>query len=300
MFRVLRSHITPSGVIAIIALVFAATGGAFAASGGGGNAPAKASASTARYTAVVAAKKKAKPTGKPGPRGPAGPKGATGATGPAGPAGPTGPAGGTGPQGTPGSNGSNGENGKEGVSPSGTEFKAPTNKGPCTEKQGGVEFKGANTTSACNGKEGSPWTAGGTLPKNSTEKGEWSLSEIVPEPNLLATTISFTIPLAGTLEETHTHFISEHEGEGEAHPAAAITSGECKGTYVNPVAASGQLCVFVAFWENAEPPAALQLAPDISGLNNQPVGAERTGAQLTIVVPAAGRVYASGSWAVTG
>jgi hypothetical protein len=102
-----KLHPTPSGVIAIVALVFALTGGAFAATGGnGGGSHATALAS------------KAKPKTKAGPRGPAGPKGATGATGApgaTGPGGPAGAAGGAGEKGTTGETGPKGEKGIQGI-----------------------------------------------------------------------------------------------------------------------------------------------------------------------------------------
>ena len=82
MFRALRNHLTPSTAIAFVALVFAITGGAFAATGSVNNSGGGGSHGT--LTASVA-KKKAKPKPKGGARGPAGPKGAPGATGPAGP-----------------------------------------------------------------------------------------------------------------------------------------------------------------------------------------------------------------------
>jgi hypothetical protein len=72
MFSALRKHLTPGTFIALIALIFAMTGGAFAASSSGGGSGAKATASVTRGTSVAAAaKSKAKP--KAGPRGPAGP-----------------------------------------------------------------------------------------------------------------------------------------------------------------------------------------------------------------------------------
>jgi Collagen triple helix repeat (20 copies) len=79
-------------IVAIVALVAATVGGAYAAKGG--NPPASAS------------KKKSK--AKKGPRGP------RGKTGPAGPAGPQGPAGSNGNDGSNGNNGSDGKEGKQG------------------------------------------------------------------------------------------------------------------------------------------------------------------------------------------
>jgi hypothetical protein len=142
MLHKIRKHLTPSTAIAFLALVFALTGGAFAATGGGGSSHGTLTATTA--------KKKAPPKG---PRGPAGPKGATGATGAAGATGATGPGG---PAGPTGATGGNGENGKEGT--------------PGT--------KGTTGTKGEQGIQGIPGTTGYTdfLPAGKTETGAWSLS----------------------------------------------------------------------------------------------------------------------------
>jgi Collagen triple helix repeat (20 copies) len=106
-------YINPATVIALVALVFAVTGGAFAATGGG-----------ARVVAGVAKAKKKAPAGKPGPRGPQGPAGAAGPAGPAGaqgaqgaqgPAGPAGSAGAKGEAGAPGAPGGEGKQGPPGT-----------------------------------------------------------------------------------------------------------------------------------------------------------------------------------------
>ena len=194
MFSRIRKHLTPSTAIAFAALIFALTGGAYAATGGG--------ASHATLTASAAkAKKKSAPAGKPGPRGPAGPAGAAGAAGPAGPVGPAGPAGAKGETGAAGTGttGAEGKKGKEGkgtpgapgASVTATEFTGSKPGSKCTE--GGSEFKiGTAATFACNGEagnngtngtngatgatgpEGSPWVDGGTLPSGSSEKGQWA------------------------------------------------------------------------------------------------------------------------------
>lgn len=70
-----------STVIAVIALVFALTGGALASPGG----TTSAKAGKPRATAAAAKRGKRGPRGFRGPAGPAGPAGPRGATGPAGP-----------------------------------------------------------------------------------------------------------------------------------------------------------------------------------------------------------------------
>jgi hypothetical protein len=105
MFSALRKrlHLTPSTVIASLALVFAMSGGAYAAS-------RYVITSTKQISPKVLASLKGA-AGKPGANG------AAGATGPAGAgtAGATGPAGPQGPQGILGTNGTNGTNGAPGA-----------------------------------------------------------------------------------------------------------------------------------------------------------------------------------------
>ncbi len=252
MFSAIRTHLSYANVAATMALVFALTGGAFAATShpGGSSTGFKASASVTPIAS--AAKKKSKAPA----RGPAGPRGATGPAGPAGAKGETGQAGGTGPQGNAGTNGSNGENGKEGTpgkegkagaSVASTEFSGEK-EGKC--KEGGSEFKaGTRTTYACNGKEGSPWTAGGTLPPEKTETGVWAFGPIgeasIPvtfgEHILFVPVASFVIPLEKSPEA---HYIN---GNGEEVTEAGLVpnTGACKaGTTTNPTAEPGNLCVY--------------------------------------------------------
>lgn len=85
MFRVLRRNLTPPTALAVIALVFAMSGGAIAAKNANDSAEASKSQRGLKG-----------PRGKQGPRGlqgPQGPKGETGATGPQGPQGSQGPKG---------------------------------------------------------------------------------------------------------------------------------------------------------------------------------------------------------------
>jgi hypothetical protein len=96
MLERLRTQIGTAGLlVAIVALVAALGGGAYAASTGG--------------KATASAKAKQGKQGKPGKTGPAGPQG------PAGPAGAQGPAGPKGDTGAPGANGANGTNGTNGT-----------------------------------------------------------------------------------------------------------------------------------------------------------------------------------------
>ena len=190
MFQALRRHLSYSNVAATMALVFALTGGALAASSHGGesSSPAKVSASAGRaagFTAVTA-KKKSKPKSLRGPAGPAGKNGTNGtngAPGATGPAGPTGPAG-AGTQGEKGVEGKQGSEGKSGFTK--------------------------------------------TLPSGETETGQFAFAqEGAAEGAALRVAISFPIPLATT---SLPHFIGEEEGEGEpkAHVPAGCKGTSAK------------------------------------------------------------------------
>jgi hypothetical protein len=165
MFSLIRERLrfSPAGVVAVVALVFAMAGGAFAANG------------SSSGQATASATGKPGPKGKPGKRGPAGPQGPAGANG------------------KDGASGSTGAAGKDGVSPAGTKFVGSANG--CTE--GGVEFKGVNTTVACNGVKGVNGQTGftKTLPTHETETGSWGARESA-EPGAVLVPISFNIPLS--------------------------------------------------------------------------------------------------------
>jgi hypothetical protein len=140
--------------------------------------------------------------GKQGPAGAAGMRGETGVGGPAGAAGSIGQAGPAGSKGEPGATGAAGAPGAA-------------------------------------GKEGSPWTAGGTLPSGKTETGTWATSGLAHSELVRASLASFTIPLATT---PTANFVGVEEGEGELH--ANLPAG-CKGNHEHPGANPGNFCVFV-------------------------------------------------------
>src|SRR6185437_4970223 len=189
-----------SGVISVIALVFAMSGAAFAT----------------KY--VITSTKQIKPSvlsalkgqqgpqglpGNPGPVGPQGPKGDTGAKGEAGapgqkgatgPAGSAGAAGATGPTGSPGATGAIGATGPAGAT-------GPT------------------------GTTGSPWTAGGTLPSGSTETGSWAT--IIPASLGALVGIQFTIPLAAALPESKVHIAPDASCPGTAEEPKAASGHLC-------------------------------------------------------------------------
>ncbi len=218
MFSTLRTRFGIPGVISVIALVFAMFGGAYAASN---------SASGGKATASAKAKK-----------GPRGPKGATGPAGPVGPAGPQGPKGDAGAAGSAGAPGA-----------SVTSKAVPTSSATCAHN-GGSEFTSpSGTTTACNGEpgeegvEGSPWTAGGTLPPGATETGTFAGGLNGTEGYFLGglvLNVSFAIPLEAPIEEASNAIyvegpVNEH-CENAEHPGPA--------SQTNPEAAPGYLCMF--------------------------------------------------------
>jgi hypothetical protein len=144
MFHRVCRHLDASTLIAVLALVFAVTGGAFAATGAGkGDGGAGAHSLSAR-----AAKSRRGPRGPQGPAGQAGPAGKEGKQGPAGPAG---------AKGETGATGASGATGAAGAGVTTATFK--TEKGGC--KEGGVElFSASGTSYVCNGEESTPGQPG--------------------------------------------------------------------------------------------------------------------------------------------
>jgi hypothetical protein len=263
MFSAIRNrmHLTPATVIATLALVFAMTGGAFAAG---------------HY--LITSTKQISPkvlkalAGKSGVNGV---PGAQGSQGPAGPAGPSGPA---------GKEGGAGTNGANGTSVTSTESKSKV--GPC--KEGGSTFTaGSTTTYACNGEKGKEGTFGGnTLPEGKTLTGHWAASgygatgQAEGEPGYAAAAVSFSIPLAAVPSPSQVHLVKE----GEAPPAECATTDPEQ----EPAAAPGNLCVFVTSANNA-----------LDGGGYPGVHATTSGFSLTAFSEAKGAILIEGTWAVT-
>jgi hypothetical protein len=293
MFSLLRNRFGIFGVISVIALVFAMLGGAYAANNSsGGNATASAK-------------------GKPGPRGP---RGKTGPAGPVGPAGPTGPAGAKGDKGDAGAKGDKGDTGTPGTPGSNGKSveveEIPVEEIECEELGGAwVKAEGGPEVEVCNGepgKDGSPWTAGGTLPPSSTpgcpcsEKGTWAFNATEGDGENIVAPISFTVPLAARLEAEEVHF---QPPDSAAQPVKDAFKAVCPTSVVNPTAVSGNLCVY---YNLSEPNALFNAAfkeIDVPYLFEEP-GAGLAGATLRFNftgVPGEGETaHGFGSWAVTG
>jgi hypothetical protein len=277
-----RRHLSYANVVATLALFLAMSGGAaYAAS---------------RY--LITSTRQIKPSvlaSLQGRAGPAGLAGVAGSRGVAGAAGPQGPA------------GANGADGVNGSGLTGSEFKG--HKGSC--KEGGVEFTAASgITYACdglegeegtpgkNGKEGSPWTAGGTLPSGSSETGVWFLHDKVPAGEFFgsdAVAISFPIPLAKGIGASGVEYVGSG-GNG----------GSCPGTVEEPKAGPGDLCVYQGAIE--EEPAETEtliisrggIVPP-GGTLGTVTGTGTSGAVAHVYYegPNEGPIAMQGSWAVT-
>ncbi len=274
MFSAIRNRMSYANVTATLALFFAMSGGALAAS---------------HY--LITSTKQISPKVLKSLKGANGKNGANGANGAQGAQGPAGAAGAKGETGAAGAPGAGGQ--------SVTSATLPKGNAKC--KEGGSEFTAANgATTACNGKEGSPWTAGGTLPSGSTETGTWAIGPLATEevissgnPSLLA---SFPVPLKAPLGGEHVHVINLageevifEEEKGKAVPQKA---NECPGSAAAPTAEPGNFCVY-EFGVSKVELVSQAIVPAAGG-----EGAGTTGAVVERLNEKIGGA-AYGTWAVT-
>ncbi len=273
MYSRLRKHFTYANIALTLALVFAMSGGAYAAG---------------KY--LITSTKQINPKVLKALKGNAGARGVQGPGGPAGPKGETGPAGAPGKEGPAGKDGVNGE----GVSAK----EVKVSEASCA-KVGGTSFTvGGATTDACNGKEGkagkegSPWTAGGTLPSGASEQGMWSASvppvDKVYSFSIVGTAVSFMLPL-GTAPESH--YINQNDKEVVENPTTeefeeVTPSSKCPGSPADAKAEAGNLCVY-AISESNMPQYMHVTKATVGGALIGGAGGEPGG-------------VADGSWAVTG
>lgn len=207
---ILRRNLNATTIIAVVALVFAMAGGAWAAG---------------KY--IITSKSQIKPSVLKQLKGAKGAKGAPGAPGATGPAGAKGDTGATGTNGTNGTDGTDGVNGKNVV------IGAPTGA-ECESGGATVQIEGEPTTkkAVCNGQSG--FTS--TLPTGKTETGTWGgvFSEgPVIEP------ISFPIPLEEAPDPVFVGPSAEEREDGEDEGCLGL---ESNGT---PTAEPGKLCVYL-------------------------------------------------------
>ena len=273
MLSFVRNRFTFANVALTLALVFAMSGGALAAS---------------KY--LITSSKQIKPSVLASLKGKAGANGAQGAAGAQGPAGPAGA------KGENGAAGANGSAGTDGASVAST----PLGVGNEHCKEGGNEYVSASGPSyACNGKagkegkEGSPWTAGGTLPPEKTETGSWAVGNVIhSQGRHWFIALSFPIMLKEPLEATHVHFIEESGNEfGTGKPPTEC--GTPAGTSTEPKASPGNLCVY----EAVDNSMFFEKITRLTG--SQEAGASTTGALINMVFEEEVEGFAWGAWAVT-
>jgi hypothetical protein len=243
MFSKLHERLGTAGlVIAVVALIAALAGTAFAASGLTGKQKKEVKKIAKKY---------------------AGKNGAPGATGPAGP---QGPAGANGNAGAKGDNGAPGQAGAAGA----TGATGATGKG----------VTGATGATGVTGENGSPWTAGGTLPVEATETGAWSGVAPKEEAELIA--ISFPIALASPIEPGNVRIIPPGVGKtgtGDTESGSEVIKNV---DFTSPIAVGSHI-------EGAGIPAGTTVEEEISGTEyklSSAATATAAGVNLTVVAPA--------------
>jgi hypothetical protein len=174
--------------------------------------------------------------------------------------------------------------------------------------KGEVGAKGDTGNQGIQGVPGPPGTPGGftdTLPFEATETGTFLIPEVnsgtIPGGGVVNANISFNIPLASGLDESHVIFVRP----SEAVPAEC-QNAEHAGTAspLNPEADPGYLCVFAQVLTGIRPPAPgeePEERPVTIRSVDRSLGASPFGAYL-FMEPEGGAtsVFANGSWAATG
>lgn len=316
MRGLISRHANPATIIAIVALTFAMTGGAYAITGGSNGGGARANAHIA---------KKGKSKGSRGPRGPAGPRGPEGKQGPAGSPGAEGK---QGPQGAEGKAGAAGNAGAAGGAGANGKSATVSETAPgCTEGGITIEVEGSKTPhEICNGEKGDKGEAGEpgvihpgeTLAERASETGSWSVGPVNDESvpilveghTLLVTVASFPIPLKTPLGATAVHYIKANGNEVKVNAGKIeeVPSATCKGTAEEPTAPAGNLCVYVSTESEIAPEHLLVESyestmfqpggPNIAEGGTPTAGAGATGAWMPMAAEGE-RAYAIGTWAVT-
>jgi hypothetical protein len=260
----IRKRVTYANVAMTTALIFAMSGGAYAAR---------------KY--LITSTKQISPKVLIQLEGKMGKAGANGVQGQPGPGGPQGQAGVNGKDGAPGVPG-------ESV----TAKPVPTKVATCAQ-QGGAEFKvGATTTFACNGQTG--FTE--TLPKGKTLTGEWTILGNAPAANTgFETSASYGIPLAAA---PTTHYVRV----GATLPAGctgSVTEPVASPGNLCVFAAREEntlqkLSIFFF-------PTICDLSTEVCfpGSPTAEGEGDRFGFGIEVLAAAEGRTWANGTWAVT-
>jgi hypothetical protein len=298
MFSWIRRRATYANVAMTLALVFAMTGGAYAAK---------------KY--LITSTKQISPSVLKSLQGKAGPVGAQG---------PVGAAGAQGPAGKDGANGKDGVNGKDGSAGANGKSVKVVNESPsnCTEGGFTYEVEGSGKQNeVCDGAKGAIHP-GETLPSEATETGSWSYGESEALANNVTSslptpvnvTASFPIPLAKSIVHG-AHLIDEHGKEMIINESTFALEGvsqtACKGTAEAPTAEPGNFCMYVTKMtgvaetyggSGATVASALIQSPGATTTAGPPYNGSgstgTTGAHLPVsVFPGASEGW--GTWAVT-
>lgn len=159
--------------------------------------------------------------------------------------------------------------------------RSEANPGP----MGPAGAAGLNGAPGAPGPEGSPWTAGGTLPSGETETGTWA--EVFEAEDIAS--VSFSIPLAAALDGAHVKRVNV----GDSIPGECNDGSGSAPSAANPEADPGFLCVFVGIFENGGKIVAGGLIDPVTGES----GAGKTGAG--VMVGSSGFDFGMGTFAVT-
>lgn len=267
MFEAVRRHFNATSVVAVIALVFAMTGGAWAAKRYLITSTKQISPSVLK--SLKGASGKAGPAGLVGPAGPAGPPGA----GTVGPAGPQGPAGATGPGGPEGKVGKEGKEGKPWTA-GGTLPSKATETG--TWAFGPINKPGAVVNAM---------VASFAIPLAAPLLDGPTGGEICWGPKVSAACHVHFINAAGK-EQT-----GSSEGKEEIDPSE---TGACLGKAESPTATSGNLCVYTKALIGVEATGS----PFILSPSGE--GAGTAGATQQFLLDSGTNAEGNGTWAVTG
>ena len=275
MFHRLREPFGKAGlIVAIVALVAALAGGAYAANNHGGKHHKKGKNNAGlngkqKKQVKSISKSEAKKFANSNP-------GAPGAQGPA------------------GANGTDGTNGTPGAPGKNVALTTEPEGVNCEEGGTKVEVEGnaASAKYVCNGEagaEGSPWTAGGTLPPEQSETGTWSFQSLEAAHALgynYQVPITIPIPLPGVIAGANTHI--EAVGYTGSDP-------NCPGTAAEPKAKAGHFCLYTAREEGTNEAYVTSILQSGSATLEQ--GVSPAGAVIGIVGEE--NMVLTGTWAVT-